>query len=329
MHAGRHYSLVEVMFWTRRETAIFVVIATVPTLLFALAGWTFLGVPWLPIAMVGTAVAFITGFKNNASYARLWEARQVWGGIVNTSRSFTAQVLGFIADDGDGAHARLVHRHLAWLTALRFALREPRTWENQQRGDNVEYSAWYRVAEREGDVGAELAKLLDAEEQAYVMARKNRATHLIALQSRMLAGLARAGRISEVRHVELERTLALLLEHQGKCERIKNFPYPRQFSTLNLLFVWLFILLVPFGLLSEFHKLGPGLVWLTIPAGVIVAWVFHTMDKIGESSENPFEGSPNDVPITAMSRAIEIDLREMLGEREIPVSLQPVNNILM
>ncbi|MBK9758315.1 MAG: multidrug transporter [Nannocystis sp.] len=329
MHAGRHYSLVEVIFWTRRETAIFVVIATVPTLLFALVGWTFLGVPWLPIAMVGTAVAFITGFKNNASYARLWEARQVWGGIVNTSRSFTTQVLGFIEDDGDGVYARLVHRHLAWLTALRFALREPRTWENQQRGDNVEYSAWYRVAEREGDVGAELAQLIAAEEHAYVMARKNRATQLIALQSRMLAGLARAGRISEVRHVELERTLALLLEHQGKCERIKNFPYPRQFSTLNLLFVWLFILLVPFGLLPEFHKLGPGLVWLTIPAGVIVAWVFHTMDKIGESSENPFEGSPNDVPITAMSRTIEIDLREMLGERELPAALQPVNNILM
>ena len=215
------------------------------------------------------------------------------------------------------------------MTALRFALREPRTWETAQRVDNVEYSAWYRVPERDGDLGAELARLIDAEEQAYVMARKNRATHLIALQSQMLAGLARAGRISEVRHVELERTLALLIEHQGKCERIKNFPYPRQFATLNLLFVWLFILLVPFGLLLEFQKLGPGLVWMTIPCSVIVAWVFHMMDKIGESSENPFEGSPNDVPISAMSRAIEIDLREMLGEQELPAALQPSNNILM
>lgn len=327
MHVGRHYSLVEVMFWTRRETAIFVVLAAAPTLLFQLAGWTWLGVPWLPIALVGTAVAFITGFKNNASYGRLWEARQIWGGIVNTSRSFTMQVRSFVEDEG--AHATLVRRHLAWMTALRFALREPRTWETAQRVDNVEYSAWYRVPERDGDLGAELGRLIDAEEQAYVMARKNRATHLIALQSQMLAGLARAGRISEVRHVELERTLALLLEHQGKCERIKNFPYPRQFATLNLLFVWLFILLVPFGLLLEFQKLGPGLVWMTIPCSVIVAWVFHMMDKIGESSENPFEGSPNDVPISAMSRAIEIDLREMLGEQELPAALQPSNNILM
>lgn len=327
MHAGRHYSLVEVMFWTRRETAIFVAIASVPTLLFTLAGWTWLGVPWLPIALVGTAVAFITGFKNNASYGRLWEARQIWGGIVNTSRSFTAQVLSFVEDEE--AHARLVHRHLAWMTALRFALREPRTWENQQRGDNAEYRVWFRVPEHDGDLGTELAKLIDADERAYVLARKNRATHLIALQSRTLAGLARAGRISEYKHVELERTLALLLEHQGKCERIKNFPYPRQFATLNLLFVWMFIVLVPFGLLLEFQKLGPGLVWMTIPCGVIVAWVFHMMDKIGESSENPFEGGPNDVPISAMSRAIEIDLREMLGERDIPPALQATKNILM
>jgi putative membrane protein len=327
MHAGRHYSLSEVMYWTRRETAIFVVISAVPTLLFTLAGWTWIGVPWLPIALVGTAVAFITGFKNNASYARLWEARQIWGGIVNTSRSFTVQVQSFVEDEA--AHATLVHRHLAWLTALRFALRESRTWETQLRSDNVEYKAWYRVAEHQGDLGTELAPLLDAQEQAYVMARKNRATHLIALQSRMLAGLARAGRISEVRHTMLEGTLALLIEHQGKCERIKNFPYPRQFATLNLLFVWLFILLVPFGLLQEFQKLGPGLVWMTIPSGTIVAWVFHMMDKIGESSENPFEGGANDVPITAMSRAIEIDLRELLGEKDIPPALQPTRNILM
>ena len=68
---------------------------------------------------------------------------------------------------------------------------------------------------------------------------------------------------------------------------------------MNLLFVWMFIVLVPFGLLLEFQKLGPGLVWMTIPCGVIVAWVFHMMDKIGESSENPFEGGPNDVPISA------------------------------
>jgi putative membrane protein len=80
--------------------------------------------------------------------------------------------------------------------------------------------------------------------------------------------------------------------------------------------------------LDEFDALGEGFVWLTVPASTVVAWVFHTMDKIGEASENPFEGGPNDVPITAMCRTIEIDLREMLGERDVPAPIEAENNIL-
>ena len=102
--------------------------------------------------------------------------------------------------------------------------------------------------------------------------------------------------------MELQKLLGELVDCQGKCERIKNFPYPRQFATLNYIFVWLFIALVPFGLLPEFAALGQNFAWLTIPFSALVAWIFHTLDRIGSVSENPFEGSPNDVPITALSR---------------------------
>ena len=95
------------------------------------------------------------------------------------------------------------------------------------------------------------------------------------------------------------------------------------------MFTKLFTLLVPFGMLGEFAKLGDGFIWLTIPFSALVAWVFNMMEKIGESTENPFEGSANDVPITAMTRTIEIDLREMLGEAEIPAPLTPQGHILM
>jgi ion channel-forming bestrophin family protein len=78
MHAGRHYSLRELIVWPRRETFVFLLLATVPTLLHIYLGWASLIIPWLPIALVGTAVAFLTGFKNSASYSRLWEARQIW-----------------------------------------------------------------------------------------------------------------------------------------------------------------------------------------------------------------------------------------------------------
>jgi putative membrane protein len=318
---------------------VFVIVAAVPTLLWTVAGWRWLTVPWVPVALIGTAVAFLTGFKNNASYGRLWEARKVWGAIVNTSRIWAIMVMDFISEteapsakgDSRSLRERLIHRHIAWLTALRHQLRQPRAWENMQQPHNAAYRARarYKVPEWEAKLEDELAALLDPAEVSYVLAKKNPATHLIALQSRELRELAETGALSEFRHVEMERTLAELYNEQGASERIKNFPYPRQFATLNLFFIWLFIVLVPLGLLQEFAKFHDSLVWLTVPASVIVSWVFHTMEKIGESSENPFEGSANDVPITAMSRTIEIDLREMLEEGAIPPAVQPVNNVLM
>ncbi|MDC0717228.1 bestrophin family protein [Nannocystis bainbridge] len=338
MHAGRHYPLKHVLLWTRRETFAFAVIATVPTIFYS-AGWHWLTIPWLPIALIGTAVAFITGFKNNASYGRLWEARQIWGGIVNTSRSFTIMACDYLLQEPGDADPSLdlravrdglVARHIAWLTALRFQLREPRAWENIGLIHNAEYRRHYQIPERDSDyLGIELGKLLTPTDCAAILGTKNPAAQLLAQQSHALRALRERGLLSDYRHVALTEALVELYEHQGKCERIKNFPYPRQFATLNLLFVWLFIILVPLGLLQEFQKLGDEFVWLTIPAGVVVAWVFHTMDKIGESSENPFEGGPNDVPITAIARAIEVDLREMLGQKDIPPLLQPRGEILM
>ncbi len=326
MHAGRQYTFREVSVWTRRETAVFVAVSALPALLYFGAGWRWLVIPWLPIAMIGTAVAFITGFKNNASYSRLWEARQIWGAIVNASRSFALLTLDSIPDP---AHQRrLLYRHFAWLTALRYQLREPRSWENMKRRHNTEYARKYRVAEWDGQLQQNLAPLLTSGDLALLSSCKNRATQLLRLQSQDLHALLQS-ESSPLRALEFHRQLGALIDAQGRCERIKNFPYPRQYATLNYFFIWLFIILTPFGLIQEFQKLGDNFVWLTIPAGTIVAWVFHTMDKIGESSENPFEGSPNDVPITAMSRTIEIDLREMLGEAEIPPPLTAENHILM
>ena len=141
--------------------------------------------------------------------------------------------------------------------------------------------------------------------------------------------LADAGHLSEFRHVELSNNIELLFDHQGKCERIKNFPYPRQFATINQYFVWVFIILVPFGMLDEFKTYGGFFPWLTIPFSALVSWVFHTMEKIGSATENPFESSWNDIPITALSRTIEIDLRQMLSEENLPEPLTPQNNILL
>lgn len=339
MHAGRRFTLREVLYWTRRDIYWFLFLAIVPTVLYEVVGWRWLTLPWVPIALVGTALAFITGFRNNASYDRLWEARQIYGAIVNTSRAWGIMVLDFVTtqhakrvishDELGRIHARLIHRHLAWLHALRFQLRKPRDWEHLVKVYNREYKKWYTIDERESSVEDALNGLISEAEKSRVLAKSNIATQVIAEQSRELRELMQDGLLEDFRHMELEKVLVDLYAQQGKCERIKNFPYPRQFGTLNLIFTRLFINLVPFGMLGEFSKLGDGAIWLTVPFSALVAWVFNMMEKIGEATENPFEGSANDVPITAITRTIEIDLREMLGERDIPPPLQPKNNILM
>lgn len=340
MHAGRNFPFLGVLLWTRRDIYFFFVISAIPTTLYELLGWTWLPIPWVPIAMVGTAVAFITGFKNNASYDRMWEARQIYGAIVNSSRSWGIMVIDFVTPKHVGSamseselrsiHASLIHRHLAWLHALRYQLRMVKPWENIVKKHNTEYrDRYFKVEEQNGDMAPALAEVLNEAECAHAEASTNAATQIIAMQSKDLKALLQRGLIEDFRHMELEKMLVDFYTQQGKCERIKNFPYPRQFATANMVFVKIFLLLVPFGMLGEFAEQGDGFVWLTIPFSILVCWIFNTMEKIGESTENPFEGGANDVPITAITRTIEIDLREMLGEKNIPAPLKPVNDILM
>lgn len=334
MHAGRRYSLKEFLYWTRRDIYILLIWASIPTLLFQLLHWKWLALPWVPIALVGTAAAFIVGFRNTQTYNRLWEARQIWGAIVNSSRAWGITAKDFVVA-GDSVleqniHRQLIYRHIAWLTALRFQLRESRTWENVKgKVSNEEYLSHYNVDEWNNKIETALAPFLSAEELSYVLSKKNRATHIIGLQSKQLKQLKQQGFVEPLNYVEMENLLINLYEQQGKCERIKNFPYPRQFATINQMFVRCFVSLIPFGMLNELNKLDNWMVWLTIPFTAIVGWIFMAMEKVGESTENPFEGGANDVPITSMSRTIEIDLREMLDEKELPPALTPVNNILM
>ena len=190
-------------------------------------------------------------------------------------------------------------------------------------------SRTFAVPEHESSVEDELRELLSEEEYKWTLRKKNRATALLALQSSDLERCVRDGLLTEYRQVELGRLICLMYEHQGKSERIKNFPYPRQFATLNLYFIWLFVLILPFGVVREFQEVGGLWVWMSVPVTVVVAWVFHTMDKIGEASENPFEAGPNDVPITALARTIEIDMRDIADEDELPEPLSPIRHILM
>jgi putative membrane protein len=266
----------------------------------------------------GTAVAFYIGFKSNASYSRFWEARQLWGAVVNSSRTWAGRALDFVRtpDDNYGydsvelaAHRRLVYRHIAWANALRLHLR--RQTAELWQAEVVPF-------------------LLDPADHALGQSN-NPPAQLVIRQGHDLRQLSFDGMLTEFREVSMAETLRELNNHQGACERIKNTPFPRQYAFFSYVFVMVFAMLLPLGLVEEFdHRvaLGPYHVWLMVPFATLVSWVFHTIEKVGHNSENPFENAENDVSMSSICRSIEIDLRQMLNEADIPKPLQPIEDVL-
>jgi len=314
--------------------------------IYHFTGWTWLAIPWLPVSLVGLAVAFFVGFKNNSAYDRMWEARKIWGAIINSSRSWGTIAKHFVSNQFSSSpasleelksyHKELLYRHIAWLYALREQLLRPTSWEHIQGPYMVRRLTKRRIANfgvgifEQKELKDRLEEYLDREEVAKLLKFKNRATQIIDNQSAALQELRAKNLIDDFRHMELQKMLTDFYTQQGKCERIKKFPFPRQYASVSFYFVALFIVLLPFGLISEIRELADGsLMWLTIPFTVLVGWVFLTMELVGDYSENPFEGMANDIPMLALCRTIEIDLREMLGEEEIPEAVSPQKGILM
>ena len=328
--------------WTRYETFLFLGVGIFWVVLIKFFGMDWIKIPWTPLALIGTAVAFVIGFQNNAAYGRIWEARKIWGGIVNTSRTFAM----FVQDMVTNEHAvsklskeelfyeikTLTYRHIAWMTALRHAMRQPKPWETiLKEKTNQEWGDVMTPPERKSSVQADMSDYLSDKDMDYVMSKGNKQTALLYLQSHHLRRLKENGVIWEFSFLELEGVLQELFTLQGKSERIKNFPYPRHFATLNHYFMWIFVILLPLALIPQFAEIGSEIsskysfigeyfIWLAVPFYAMVSWVFHTMERIGRTGENPFEGSANDVPISTIARGIEIDLRQNLGElkEEIP-----------
>jgi putative membrane protein len=334
MHTGKSYKLSEFLNWTRRDIYVLIVLGVVPVVAYQIGNAKWLGIPWTVVAFLGTATAFIVGFKNVQTYNRTWEARQIWGDIISSSRAWGTMSRDFF--DNAEKSKELVYRHLAWLTALRYQLRENRAWELTSKA-NSEYLKYYSIPEMQTPLETELAKYLPDTERKQILATGSKATQIMSLQSRTIKGLFASETIVVAQFLDMQRSIKDFLLQQGRCERIKDFRYPRQYATVNSFFIKLFCFLLPFGLLREFDKLNDSvegvikgnMVWLVIPFSVLISWVYTSLERVGESTENPFEGSANDVPISQMCRTAEIDLREMLGETNLPPPLEPRNNIVL
>lgn len=302
-----------------------------------------LSIPWLPISVIGIAVSFFVGFKTDSSYDRLWEARKIWGAIVNNSRKWGTSVKNFVSEiDAEGnvdpedlkkIHKTLIKRHIAWLYVLRAQLLKPEPWEHTQIKRGV---GWINNRRKDRLVNLfghdDITKILNdfgLSECQGTNKRSNSATQLLDLNGAELLNLRKKGLITDYRHVQLQNLLNAQYDEQGKCERIKKFPFPRQYATGSAYFIGLFIFLLPFGMVTEFEKLAEELIWLTVPFVTIIGWVFILMELIGDYSENPFEGLANDVPMLSIVRTIEIDLLEMIDEKDIPEPIKAQKGLLM
>ncbi len=353
MLTKKRYSVKEMFLWSRWEILIFLLYTGIITSLHKVFGFEFLNVPWTPVALIGTAVAFLVGFQNNAAYDRIWEARKIWGAIVNTSRTWGMMIQDMI----DNQHASksmseevlkeqkrtLVYRHIAWMTALRYSMRQKKSWEAfEESSTNREWSKMIHIPEKVSTLQDNLLMYLSQKELEYVMSKGNKQTAILYLQSRHIRELKDKGHIWEFAFIELENVLEELFTHQGKSERIKNFPYPRQYASLAFYLVRLFVVLLPFGIVPEFAeiskdfmtdypKIGNFFIWLAIPFCACVSWAFHIMERMARVGENPFEGTANDVPISNIARGIEINLREMLDEKtdNIPAQFPEEKNVQM
>ncbi|MDQ3100330.1 MAG: hypothetical protein M3R08_03000, partial [Bacteroidota bacterium] len=244
-----------------------------------------LRIPISIVGILGTAVAIILGFRNSSAYERWWEARIIWGGILNESRTLTRQLTTFCGTSVDPIDreriAGIVRLHIAWVNALRLQLRDmhdPRHWQGP------------------------VYKYLQPAIIEVLQARTNKATILAIEMGRELKQLHSSTCFETLLFVQLDNTMSRLTELQGRAERIKTTPLPRPYDYYTLAFLNIFILFFPFGVRPD--QTDPWMQWVMLPITIVVGWIFYQIYVFGKVLSHPFQNWRTDVPIDSISNTI-------------------------
>jgi len=339
MHVGRQYKFTQFLGWTWREAAYLIGWSLLVTALLHFSRGSFLTIPAPILTIIGSALAIILAFKNQQCYARANEALVLAGQITTNSLILANRLMSTVgtleAAQSGPALKDMFYRHFAWLTALRFFLRDRKPWENMSEPGNAKFLAKLPTPESQFTLKDELkAYLPDAELQKVLAHRSDKEAFILSRQYDAVRDLYNKKLISEYWLTFLIGTIDDLARVQGALKRIKNYPYARNFYSIAVFLVMIFVAIVPFGLFPYAQELGKpaGLerwtVWLNVPFSAIVGWVFVSLEKVGENSSNPFEGGANDVPISFIARRIEIEMRTMLGEATDLKPIEAKDNIL-
>lgn len=243
--------------------------------------------PAMPLTLLGSALVVLTSFRNSSAYNRWWEARTLWGALVNNSRSFARQVLTLI-DDGDGLNplkATLLRRHVAYVKCLSAHLKG-------------------------GLCGEEITGLIPRAEYERRGDTNNFPNDILNGSAAMVAREYQAGRLDSIRLARIESTLVEISNCQGGMERIANTPLPYPYVAFPRLFITLFCIIVPIGLVET---LG----WYTPLASTVVGFMLLAIEKVGSDLQSPFLASEHEIQMTALCDNIAGNLDSMLRDASV------------
>jgi len=285
-----------------KELILVALYAVTIVILYENFHFTRISIPIAVPALLGTVISLLLAFRSNQAYDRWWEARILWGAIVNDSRSLTRQLLYFIDDPYYSAEIQLfkerfVKRQIAWCYGLSQALRN-------------------------NDPLAGLDRLMKEDELKFISRYKNVPMSILELHARDIRTAVKEGWINTYQQVEIDRTLSNLCDRMGGSERIKNTVFPVTYSKYINMTINLFILMLPFGLIEFFG-------YIEIPIVIAIAASFLLIEKMAIHLQDPFENKPTDTPTTTISRTIERDLCQMLNDnqyQEHQLATEPVHN---
>ncbi|NRA61843.1 MAG: hypothetical protein HRU25_13215 [Psychrobium sp.] len=252
-----------------------------------------------PVALLGLALSLFLGFRNNASYDRWWEARKQWGQLVVNSRSLSRQVTSYIDSDtqaGGEVKKRLIHLTIAFNHALRHSLRQSDPWND-------------------------IEKYLELDDIPPLRQSHNLPDTLLRLMAINLGTCRHKLLLSDFLMLSLDDQITSMASAQAACERIKNTPLPFAYMLLVQRTAYLYCFILPFGVVTSLGFATPLFC-------AIVAYTFFGLDALSEELEEPFGLSANDLPLSAITRNIEINLLEILGKTDLPEPIVPINHLL-
>ncbi|MCF1716530.1 hypothetical protein L0U88_17950 [Flavihumibacter sp. RY-1] len=310
MIVKRNFNLIKVVQYIKTELT-FSVIISVAVFLLHKNNVTILQLPFSVAAILGSALAIFIAFRNNSSYNRWWEARTQWGGIINSCRILARLTITFTDSHAHQANfdkvrseqfkKELIYKTIAWAHGLRLHLRKQDNWQ-------------------------ELKAFLPVQEYELLKKANNKPNYIQLLAGRKIYEAMANGTLGGFDSFQMEGQLLALANYQGNCERIKDTPLLRQYDYFTRVFLYAFMLLLPFSLIGDFTKMNSAI--LMLPVSIILSFVFAIIGKVGEVNEDPFENRITDVPLTALCNTVEIDLREMLGESHLPEKSAAENGYL-